>query len=144
MATYNSVGYAANQPALSHGLAGNVKVAYAEVVCSSAPSTADTLNFFTLPKGARIVNAILEATDMDTGGPTLTINIGDSGSATRLFSASTVGQAGTAAQATAVTAFGYQYTADTVITGTAGTNATTGAAGSVYLTVLYVVEGLAS
>lgn len=144
MATYNSATVANNRPALSHGLSGNVKAAYAEVVCSAAPSTADTLNFFTLPRGSRIVSAVLEATDMDTGGPTLTLNIGDAGSASRLFSGSTVAQAGTAATATAATAFGYQYTADTVITGTAAVNATTGAAGSVYLTVLYVVEGLAS
>lgn len=82
---------------------------------------------------------------MDTGGsPSLTLNIGDSGDADRLFAASTVGQAGTLSSALATTGAGYQYTSKTLITGVANANAATGAAGTVNLTVLYVVEGLPS
>jgi hypothetical protein len=132
-------------PALSHGLAGNIKVAYAEVVCAAAPSTSDTMNFFDLPAGARIVFAVLEATDMDTNGtPTLTLNIGDSGDADRLFAASTVGQAGTVSSTQITTGFGTSFSSKTRITGTANNNAATGAAGSVYLTVHYIIEGVAS
>lgn len=118
---------------------GEVLVAFAEVVCSAAPSTADTLQFFYLPAGARVLSATLESTDMDTGGPTLTLNIGDAGSAARLFSASTVAQAGTASAATAVTGLHHQYTSKTLITGTAAVNATTPAAGTVTLSVTYIV-----
>jgi hypothetical protein len=141
MATYNSTNIQNKTGVAAGNVAGMVHCAYAEVVCSSAPSTSDTLNFFYLPANARIVGATLEATDMDTNvSPTLTLNIGDSGSATRLFSASTVGQAGTAAAATAVAGLHYKTTAKTLITGVAQANAATGAAGSVYLSVLYIVE----
>lgn len=144
MATYNSDQYAAAAPIAGHGLSGNTKVAYFSVTCAAAPSTADTINFGYLPAGARVVMAVLEATDMDTGSAALTINVGDAGSATRLFSASTVAQAGTLSQALAVTGNDYLYTAKTLITGVAGTNATTPAAGTLYLTVFYTVEGQAS
>lgn len=140
MATYTSDNVRLKTGVAAGGPAGNVNCAYAEVVCGAAPATTDTLQFFYLPAGARVLSATLEATDMDTGGPTLTLNIGDAGSATRLFSASTVAQAGTAAAATAVGGLGYKYTSKTLVTGVAQANATTPAAGSVYLTVLYVVE----
>ena len=127
------------------GYANKLCIAYASVSCTAAPSTSDTLNFFDLPANARVVFAVLEASDMDTNGsPTLTLNIGDSGSASRLFSASTVGQAGTSSSALAVGGQGYSYTSKTRITGTAANNAATGAAGTVELTVGYIVEGAAS
>lgn len=145
MATYSSSAVTTNAPASSHGLAGGLKCAFAEVVCTAAPATTDTLNFFDLPPGARVVLAILEATDMDTNvTPTLALNIGDSGDADRLFAASTVGQAGTLSSAIATTGFGASFSSKIRITGAASTNAATGAAGSVYLTVFYIVEGLAS
>lgn len=145
MATYNAPGITANAPALSPGLAGQAKVATATVTCSAAPSTSDTLNFFDLPAGSRIHLAVLSASDMDTNGtPTITLNVGDAGSAARLFSAATVAQAGTASTALATTGVGTLLTSKTRITGTAQANAATGAAGTVTLSVLYTVEGLAS
>lgn len=139
MATYTSTNVRDKVAVSGPTSAGQVLVAYAEVTCTAAPATTDTLQFFYLPAGARIVGATLEATDMDTGGPTLTLNVGDAGSATRLFSASTVAQAGTVSSAIATTGQGHQYTAKTLITGTAAANATTPAAGTVMLTVLYTV-----
>jgi hypothetical protein len=145
MATYNSTGVSTSAPTIGHGLSGNLKVAYAEVVCSAAPATTDTLNFFDLPVNARIVLAVLESDDLDTNGsPTITLNIGDSGSATRLFSASTVAQAGTASTALAAGAVGYKTTAKTRIVGVPQANAATGAAGTIRLAVAYYVEGAAS
>lgn len=141
MATYTSDNVKSRRGIAAGGSVGDVKVAYAEVTCGAAPSTTDTIEFFYLPAGARVLMATLEATDMDTNGaPTITLNVGDSGSATRLFSASTVAQAGTASSALAVAGAGHKYTSKTLITGVAAANATTGAAGTVYLTVLYVVE----
>jgi hypothetical protein len=145
MATYSSSAYTNNAPAKSYGVAGSVLVMTATVSCTAAPSTSDTLNFFTMPKNSRVHFAVLKADDMDTNvSPTITLNIGDSGSASRLFAASTVAQAGTLSTAIAAGGEEYQYAADTVITGTAANNAATGAAGTVTLTVFYTLEGGAS
>lgn len=141
MATYNSDQYAAVNPVATHGSAANVKTAYFSVTCAASPATTDTINFGYLPANARVLLAVLESTDMDTNGsPTLTLNVGDSGSAARLFSASTVGQAGTLSTAIATTGAAYKYTDKTLITGVAANNAATGAAGTLYLTIFYVVE----
>jgi len=141
MAVYNSTKVRDKAGVAAGGPAQVVLSAYAEVACSSAPSTADTVNFFDLPAGARVLHAYLESTDMDTGGsPSLTINVGDAGSANRFFAASTVGQAGTASSAIAVAGLNYKYTTKTRITATAQANAATGAAGTLYLSMFYVVE----
>ena len=141
MPTYSSSNVTLKTGVPAGGPAGNVLVAYAEVACAAAPSTSDPLQFFYLPAGARVLHATLEATDMDTNAsPTLTLNIGDAGDADRIFAASTVGQAGTASSAAAVTGAGYKYTSKTLITGVANANASTGAAGTIYLWIMYVVE----
>lgn len=144
MATYSSSDYTFKNPVPTHGLSRNLKAAFFTVACAAAPATTDTINFGYLPKNSRVLAMTLEATDMDTGGPTLTLNVGDAGSATRYFSASTVAQAGTAAVASAVAGLGFLNTDRTLIVGTAGTNATTGAAGTIYLTVFYTVEDAAT
>lgn len=145
MATYNSPQVANSIPLAHHGMSGTLKCAFATVVCTASPATTDTINFFDLPAGARVVLAVLESDDMDTNGtPTLALNIGDAGSAARYFSASTVGQAGTLSTAIATAGAGFSNTAKTRVTGTASTNAATGAAGNVYLTMLYIIEGVAS
>lgn len=141
MATYQSTNVQ-NKKAVASLVSqgGGVLVAHAEVVCSAAPSTSDTLEFFYLPANAKVIMAVLEATDMDTNvSPTLALNIGDSGVADRLFAASTVGQAATLSSAIATAGHHATYSSKTLIKGTASTNAATGAAGSVYLTVLYTV-----
>jgi hypothetical protein len=141
MTTYNTTAVANLQGANAHGLSGNAKVAYGEVAVTTALSTSDTLNMFDLPAKARIVMAVLESDDIDTNGtPTVTLNVGDSGSATRLFSASTVGQAGTASTALAVTGVGYKTTATTRIKIVPQANPATAAAGTIRLAVVYVVE----
>lgn len=140
MATYSATNYD-TKPVPSHGLANDCKTVYWEVPCTAAPSTSDTINFGYVPAGARVVLAVLESTDMDTNGtPTLTIDVGDSGDTNRIFAASTVGQAGTLSSAIATTGAGYQYTDATLITGVAANNAATGAAGTLYLTLFYVLD----
>lgn len=141
MATYSSSAYTNSAPFAAHGIAGNLKVARASVSCTAAPSTSDTINFFYLPKNARVHLAVLESTDMDTNvSPSLTLNVGDSGDAGRYFAASTVGQAGTLSTAIATTGGDYITTDKTLITGVANANAATGAAGTLYLTMFYSVE----
>lgn len=141
MAIYNSDNVYFNKAVAAGGPAGAVLAAHATVVCGAAPSTTDTLNFFDLPGDARILLAVVEATDMDTNvSPAITLNIGDAGSATRLFSAVTVAQAGTLSSAISTAGAGYKTSGITRIKGVAQTNAATGAAGSVALTIFYVVE----
>lgn len=141
MATYNSTAYSGVSPFASHGLAGNVKAAYFEVATTAALTTSDVINFGYLPANARVLSMTLEATDIDTNAsPTIALNVGDSGSATRFFSASTVGQAGTASVASAVSGLHYKTTDKTLIVGAPSANAATGVAGTIYLSVLYIVE----
>lgn len=140
MATYSATDYD-KVGVSSHGFAGTCKAKHWEVTCSAAPGTSDTINFGYLPAGARVVLAVLESTDMDTNAtPTLALNVGDADDADRLFAASTVGQAGTLSSAIAVAGAGKKYDSKTLITGTASTAAATGAAGTVYLSVFYVVD----
>lgn len=141
MAIYNSDNIVNRTGVAAGGPAGAVLCAFATVTCGAAPATTDTINFFDLPAGARVLLAVLESSDMDTNvSPTLTLNVGDSGSAARYFSASTVGQAGTLSTAIATAGHGNKYTQVTRITGVAANNAATGAAGTLTLTMFYVVE----
>lgn len=141
MPIYNSDNIVQRRGLSSGGPAGAVLCAHASVACTAAPTTADTVNFFDLPAGARVLLAVLESTDMDTNvSPSLTLNVGDSGSATRLFSAATVGQAGTLSTAITTAGHGHRYTQRTRITCVPQADAGTGAAGTVKLTVFYVVE----
>jgi hypothetical protein len=139
MATYSATNYLTT-PVVTHGLANNMKAFYFEVACAAAPSTSDTINFGYVPKGFRLLHATIEATDMDTGGPTLTLNVGDSGDADRIFAASTVAGTGTLSSAIATTGFGYKYTDKTLITGVAAANATTGAAGTILVALFGIQE----
>jgi len=137
MATYTSNKRGAS-PA-GHGFGGNLKFMWAQVAVDTSLVDSDTLEFFELPAGATVVYALLESTDIDTGTPAVTINIGDAGSASRFFAASTVGQAGTAAVATAATGLFHTYSADTLITGALGTDADNAAAGTITLGIGYIL-----
>lgn len=141
MAVYRSPAVVDRLAVAGPGVAASCKVAHFTVACTAAPATTDTIQFGYVPAGARIVFAVLEATDMDTNAaPTLTLNVGDAGDVDRLFAASTVGQAGTLSSAIATAGDGYQYTQQTLLTGVAAANAATGAAGTLSLTVFYTID----
>lgn len=141
MATYQSEQVSQKMPIPSHGLGSYANTVRFKVTLGAAPTTSDTIQFGYVPKYARIVDAILKASDMDTNGtPTLALNIGDAGDADRLFAASQVGRTGSIERMTATTGFGYRYEDKTLITGVASTNAATGAAGTLELFLTYVVE----
>jgi len=144
MAAYTSRQYA-NSPNAGVGpVPGNMIGFVFEIAVTAALTAADTFTFGKVPKGFRVLGATLEATDMEAGTG-VTISVGDSGSATRLFNAATVAQAGTAAAATTtVTALHYQYADDTIITGAAGGTVTTGATGTIILSVWGIYQGLPS
>lgn len=143
MATYSSSDYT-NKTGVAGSSHRNAALYFFwSVSCTAAPSTSDTINFGYVPAGFRCTLAVLESTDMDTNGaPSLTINVGDSGDADRIFAASTVGQAGTVSRAIQATGAGYQYPSKTLITGVAHANAATGAAGTLYLTLIGFIDTL--
>ncbi len=122
-----------------HGFGGNVKVSYGEVAFTGTITTADVATILNLPVGAVVVGATIEADDLDTGGsPTITLNVGDAGSANRYFAASTVAQAGTAAAATATSGLFYTVpTGNTAVRVAVAANAATSAAGSVRVAIMY-------
>lgn len=145
MAAYTSKQYTNNPKAGVGAFPGNMIGFFWEVSITSAAANADTFTFGTVPKGFRVFGACLEATDIDTNGtPTVTLNIGDSGDADRLFAAADVGQAGTASQSVAVAGQHYLYTEDTVVTGIIPTGPATGATGTLYLSLWGRFEGSAS
>lgn len=145
MATYNSPQYTSNQPFPGPAGLNGARWFYYYVDLPANPTTADVLNFGFVPAGSRVLAGKLKSADLDTNGsPTITINIGDAGSANRLFAASTVGQVGTTADLTAATGLLYQYTSKTLITGALAANPATGAAGRLELMLLIGEEGLPS
>jgi hypothetical protein len=138
--TYSSTNYSRNAPVAYHGEAAETQWLHATVTISAAPVINDVLNFGYLPPNAVVVAALLRASDMDTSTGIL-IDVGDAGSATRYFSAATVGQTGTASASMAVTGIMYKTTAKTLIKGLINTAPSgTGAAGTVELAIGYFVE----
>lgn len=159
MATYNSDQITANggltaaqaQRVITGPMTPNTISFFWTVSITAAAANLDAFNFGTVPKGFRLLSATLESTDIDTNGsPTVTINVGDSGDADRIFAASTVGQTGvittgaSAANFLQPTGFGYLYTDDTLITGAIPTGPATGAAGTLYLALTGRFEGTVS
>lgn len=131
-------------PVAAHGQAGAMQVEYAIVNITTAPVINDILQFFTLPPNARIHSAVLKASDMDSSTGIL-IDIGDAGSATRYFSSSTVGQAGTVDSTMAAGGRFYKTTAKTAIVGLIHTAPSgTGATGTCELAISYIVEDSAT
>ncbi len=136
MATYTSKQYA-NSPRAGQGaFPANMVGFQFEVSITANAANLDAFEFGKVPKGFRVMGACLEATDIDTNGsPTVTINVGDSGDADRLFAAATVGQTGTLSTAIATTGHFYTYTDDTLITGAIPTGPATGTTGTLYLSI---------
>lgn len=140
VANYNSVQYTAGTPAPSPAQAGDVVVQYFLVNLPATTGLNDTINIGYLPKNARIHQMVLKCSDMDTGGPTLTISIGDAGSATRYFNASVAGQAAVPDRTMAAAGLLFLTTGKTLLLGLIAAAATTPAAGTLELAVMYVVE----
>lgn len=141
MATYKSQQVTDRMPIPSHGFGASLYAQRFPVTITAALTTADAIQFGYLPKYARVIDAYLEATDMDTNGsPTLAFNVGDAGDVDRLFAATTAGQAAGVTRMTAVTGFGHRYDDETLLTGAPSTNAATGVAGTLTLTVLFTIE----
>ena len=152
MATLNSTTYT-NQAAGKTNIPAGPTAAGAVVVQQvsiSVPSTGagtaanDTLGLFYVPKGATLRDFRLDSDDLDANGsPTIVLDVGDSGSATRIISGSVIAKTGGRDYA-ARSAYGYQFTADTGIFVTVNTAGSTKAAGTLVATIEYTMEGSAS
>lgn len=123
-------------------LNGEMVAIRATVAAPSTFTTTDTAAMFYVPAGFRCLGATLKSDDLDSG-TTITLNVGDAGSATRFFSGSTVGQAGTAAQATAATGIDYLFTGRTRIDIVPAAGPAT-TAGNIVLIMYGIFEGIAS
>ena len=120
---------------------GNMIGFFFEISVTANVTNTDTFTFGRVPKGFRILGGTLESTSMAASG--LTLSVGDSGSGTRLFNASTIGVGGGTA-AVAATGMHYQYPDDTVITGAAAGTIGTPTTGTLQLSVWGRFEGLPS
>jgi hypothetical protein len=122
--------------------AGVVSAIVATVAVPATFTTTDVAQMCFLPAGFRVLDMTLKSDDLDSA-TTITLNVGDAGSATRYFSASTVAQSGTAGHETLAGGIGYLNTARTRvdIVPNAGPATT---AGNITLIVLGIFEGSAA
>ncbi|MFO0476478.1 MAG: hypothetical protein ACK52K_15150 [Alphaproteobacteria bacterium] len=141
MPAYTSRQFTNNPNAGVGAYPGNMIGFFFEVAVTANVTNTDTFTFGKVPKGFRIFGATLESTSMAASG--LTLSVGDSGSATRLVSASAIGVGGGQATA-AATATHYLYPDDTIITGTAAGTIGTPTTGTLQLSVWGRFEGTPS
>jgi hypothetical protein len=111
-------------------------------ICSAAVTTSlalnDTLTGPSIPAGAYLVDVLLMSTDIDSNGsPTVTLDVGISGAATKFIAASTVGQTGGIAHMGGTTGLGYTPAADTPVIVTVSAAGATKVAGTITLAILY-------
>ena len=161
MATFNSTTYTLEAARASpigggHGLQGVLRAKRFEVAVSRALALNDVINFGYMPKGARVIDYFVDSTDLDTGGPTITLDIGHAANSQQIADPDRFFDATTVAQAAANSPFrgpgatypatgrGFKFLEDTLITGLVAAAATTPASGTIVLTFLYVQEDFAT
>lgn len=93
-----------------------------------------------VPKGAVILDVILASTDLETGGPTGSLAVGDGTTADRFIGTNTLVQAGGVARMDKPGGMGYEYAAEDTIDLKLIAAATTPADGTISLTVLYAMQ----
>lgn len=138
------------------GLVGVLRAKRFEVALSSAAALNDVINFGYMPGGSRVIDYFIDSTDLDTGGPTITLDVGHAANSQqiadpdRFLAASVVSQAavnspfrGPGATYPA-TGRGFKFLENTLITGLVKAAATTPAAGTIVFTLLYVQEDFAT
>lgn len=143
MATVTASRAAASQPVKDSINNGTVTVC-ASYSITANPTASDVLQLVPVPRGARVIDVVLAATDLDTNGtPTITMTVGDGGSANRFITTSTIGQTGGVARLNNQLGHLYEYTADDTIDVTFGVASATFASGTITLTVTYTTDSAA-
>lgn len=118
---------------------GGLGVANYTYAVATAPIINDVFEMVRLPRNAKIVDVLLTSTDMDTSTG-LTLSVGYGGSTAYFISASTIGQTGGVARMAAATAgAALTLTAEDTVDVLVAAAPTTFAAGSLTLTVTYVM-----
>lgn len=132
MATYTGTAVTVNRPMPYHGFANNMQVLLdSTVTIGAAVTTADVIQYGYLPPNAVILTCLLVNSDMDSGGsPSLTWDVGITGTAQLFFAASTGGQTGTPDPTMAPAGRAYKTTAKTLIVGAPHANPATGTSGT--------------
>lgn len=116
-------------------------VVFASYTFAAAPAVNDVVEMVPVPAGATITGITVGATDLDTNGsPAIVLDVGDGSDVDRFIDGATVGQAGGSSSAFAVNGFGYTYSANDTIDVLVATGPATGAAGTVYMRVAYVMN----
>lgn len=114
--TKGAVGYPRAYPQT----AGGVCEIYSEYALAGAALVInDLIKMVNVPLGAKIIGMTLGSDDLDTGGPTITLDVGDTDGTPdqdRYFAASVAAQAGaTPTTALLKAGFGYTFAADGTI-----------------------------
>jgi hypothetical protein len=88
MATINSDQYL--KGVVGSGPAGNLKVLFGSTTFASAPSAADIVNMFTIPKGFIPMFGWLVGDDIDTGTEALELDVGVTGDTTKFLNSGVI------------------------------------------------------
>lgn len=146
--TYNAPSYTNNSPVPTQGIVKGI-IAFRDTVTTIAAlglNDGGTVGY--LPPNAVVVGGYVKfATAMDTNGsPTLTIDLGVTGTAQNFLAADTTARAGGIQKTFATTGVGYKNTsgAKLAITWLAHAAAATGAAGTIEVHLSYFIEDLAT
>jgi hypothetical protein len=143
MAAYSSLQVAGRYPVSGVGMGGRVsKHERGSFALTAALAINDTIALFSLPPRARVTGGFIKSDDLDSNGsPTITYNVGITGTANLFWAASTAGQAGTVDRNMAATGMDYITTAKTPVflTVLAGP-ATAVATGNIVVVIEYMVE----
>jgi len=119
-------------PTIGVGWSRNIITLEAQVAMTTAmiDNANDDVGLFYAPTGFVVMGGSISATDMDTGGPALLIDVGIAGTEELFFADSAVGGNATYSSALAPAGHFYKFTARTEVRAFISTAATTPAAGT--------------
>lgn len=121
------------------GLAAGLKAKAVTVTIPGTVAAADIITGPVVPKGALLVDVILDITDIDTAGsPTATVQVGVTGTAAAYIATNNAPRTGGRARADVAGALPAVMTADTTIIATLAGAIATAAAGTATITVYFV------
>lgn len=121
--------------------AGNDITAVWESYTLASATLNDTYTMCKIPAGATVLDVVFSSADVDSNGtPTVKFDVGDSGSATRFISATTVGQAGGVARMDQAGGHLKTYTADDTVIVKINTASATFQAGAIKVGVIYSMQ----
>lgn len=107
----------------------------------AALALGDVIQMMKIPAGATVVDVILSATDLDTGGtPALSLEVGDGADTDRFITATGVGGTGGHARANTHTGHGFTYGNEDTIDVRVAAAAAAFAPGAIRLSTIYTMD----